>query len=143
MVAVLQACGGSDTFTPFDLPTSRIVASWRVSDVQQTYTIRTAAEWRTAWEANEPQTTPRAEIPLVDFSQSMVVGLTLGSGPNGCHSVKISRVVEEADVIRVEYQRFPGPTSLPQICTLAIVPLTDFVVIKRSDKRVAFVATGP
>ena len=144
LAAALQACGGGSDqpFAPFDIPTQRISASWRIQDVQQTYVIRTAPEWRAAWETHEPATIPRTAQPLVDFGNNMVVGLTLGAGPNGCHSVRISRVVEEADSIRVEYQRFPGPTSLPVACTLAIVPLTDFVAIKRSDKPVAFVATG-
>lgn len=142
LAGVLQACGGSAPFVPVELPITRIAANWRVSDLQQTYTVRTAAEWRSAWEANEPQTIPRADLPQVDFSQSMVVGLTLGSGPNGCHSLAIVRVVEEADVIRVEYRRRPGPTELPVSCTLAVVALTDFVSIKKSDKRVTFIAAG-
>ena len=135
----LVACGGSNGVQPREVPFSRVAAFWATTDLRQTYAIRTEAEWRTAWQAHEPLTTPKTERPAVDFTTSMVLGLTLGSGPNGCHGVAIRRVVEQESRVQVEYS---VATPAPGVaCTQAIVPLTDFVVVERVDKPVAFLQT--
>ena len=66
----------------------------------------------------------------------MVLGLTQGSGPNGCHGLSIRRVVEQAEQVEVQYAVTVPTGSVA--CPQAIVPLTDFVVVERIDKPVVF-----
>lgn len=138
--ASLVACGGSDTFQRRDIPMTRVNALWATTDLRQNYTIRTDADWRAVWQAHEPPTLPPTEQPVVDFSSNMVLGVTLGSAPNGCHGLAIDRVIEEENQVRVEYSvATPAPNVL---CVQVIVPLTDFVVVERIDKPVAFLQSG-
>ncbi len=140
LAASLSACGGSGTFQPRDVPLARIAAMWATTDLRQIYSIRTDTEWHNAWQAHEPPTTPSTVRPTIDFSKSMVVGLTLGSGSNGCYGLNIRRVVEEETRLRVEYAVSTPPVGAG--CTQAIVPLTDFVVLERIDKPIAFMRAG-
>lgn len=140
LAASLSACGGSDTFQPRDVSMERVAAMWATTDLRQIYSIRTETEWHNAWQTHEPPTTPSTVRPTIDFSKRMVVGLTLGSGSNGCYGLAIRRVVEEDDQLRVEYAVSTPPVGAG--CTQAIVPLTDFVVLERIDKPVAFMHTG-
>jgi LPS sulfotransferase NodH len=115
---------------------TRASASWATTDLRQTYALRSDAEWQAAWAVHEPRTTPAAQRPAVDFSRQMVVGLTQGSGPNGCHGLSIRRVVEQLDQVQVQYAVTVPTGSVA--CTQAIVPLTDFVIVERIDKPVVF-----
>lgn len=137
---LLTACGGSGTPDPVDLPFVRLQAFWPAKELQQTYSLRSDAEWQDAWRVHEPQIAPPAERPSVDFGRQMILGVTRGTGPNGCHGLTIVRVIEEFAVIRVEYRRaVPPPATL---CTQALVALTDFVVVARSGKPVTFQQLG-
>jgi len=140
LIGVLAACGGSSTSESVELSTSRIAAFWRTTDSQETYVIRSDGEWQAAWQKHEPQTYPKTERPQVDFSKDMVVGLSLGTGPNGCYGLSIRRVVEDAEEIRVEYIHGTGQPGLA--CTQATVALTDFVVVSKSEKRATFIRVG-
>jgi LPS sulfotransferase NodH len=135
-LAGLAACGGGEPFQPRELSTARMSASWAPTDLRQTYALRSDAEWQAAWQAHAPRTTPPAQRPAVDFSRQMVLGLTQGSGPNGCHGLSIRRVVEQAEQVEVQYAVTVPNGSVA--CPQAIVPLTDFVVVERIDKPVVF-----
>lgn len=139
-LASLAACGGSDTVESRVVPMARVNAFWANTELRQDYTIRTDVQWRAAWQAHEPPTLPATARPTIDFSRHMVLGLTHGSGPNGCHGLSIRRVVEEKNQLRVEYLVSLPPPGV--LCTQAIVPLTDFVVVELSDKPVSFVQAG-
>lgn len=140
LCATLIACGGSNRLEPREVPTARVQAFWPSTNLRQTYTVRSDDEWKLVWLAHEPTTLPRSERPQVDFSRKMILGLTQGFGPNGCHGLSIRRVVEEEDELRVEYL-LVGPQPFVA-CTQAFVALTDFVIVDRSDKRIAFVQIG-
>ena len=135
-LAGLAACGGGEPFQLRELSTARVSASWAPTDLRQTYALRSDAEWQAAWQAHAPRTTPPAQRPAVDFSRQMVLGLTQGSGPNGCHGLSIRRVVEQAEQVEVQYAVTVPTGSVA--CPQAIVPLTDFVVVERIDKPVVF-----
>jgi LPS sulfotransferase NodH len=138
--AALLGCGGGDTFVPRELVVTRLLASWATTDLRETYTVRSDAQWQAAWQAHEPRTTPPAVRPAVDFSRQMVLGLTRGTGPNGCYGLSIQRVVEHADQLVVHYAvSTPSGTAA---CTQALVALTDFVVVERLDKPVSFAQAG-
>lgn len=140
VLVALASCGGGDDFQPTDIEFMRVPAVafgvWPV----QTYTVRTDAEWERAWSTYKTSTMPPPERPQLDFNANVLVGVSLGEGPNGCHRVRILRVTEESRAVRVEYRHdFPDTWSL---CTQAIVPLADFVTFTRLEKEVYFVATG-
>jgi LPS sulfotransferase NodH len=138
--AALLGCGGGDNFVPRELAVTRLPVSWATTDLRETYTVRSDAQWQAAWQAHEPRTTPPAARPAVDFSRQMVLGLTRGTGPNGCYGLSIQRVVEHADQLLVHYAvSTPSGTAA---CTQALVALTDFVVVERLDKPVSFVQAG-
>ncbi len=78
-------------------------------------TVRTAAEWKALWKDHAPS----AQMPAVDFSKDMVVGIFLGSRPSTGHEVDVVGVrTQEKDLI-VEYvQKQPGRgTMAAQILT--------------------------
>ena len=136
----LVACGGAEPWQPVNMSMSRIQAWWPYVDAKQSYAIRNEADWQRVWLAHEPQTWPTTERPLIDFTKDMVLGLTLGTGSSGCYGMSIRRVIEEERELRVEYLS-ATPSGLG-LCTMSIVPLTDFVVVPRSDKSVYFVQVG-
>jgi hypothetical protein len=141
LCATLLGCGGADEAPPREWPLSRVQAWWSIQDLKQSYAIRSEADWQRVWQLHRPQTLPEIERPRVDFSRDMVLGLSLGWGPSGCHSISIRRVLEEQHELRVEYLSEPALSTRPGVlvCTTALVPLTDFVVVMRSDKSVYFV----
>ena len=141
LTIAVTACGGSDDYEAKEVPMSRIEASWPSKDIRKSYVVRMESQWQAAWAEHEPWALPAEVRPTLDFERVMVVGLTLGSGPNGCHGMSIRRVVDERHEIRVEYRHAEPPGNSLAICTDSIVPLTDFVAIPRTDKAVYFART--
>jgi len=144
LAAVLSAaCGGSEPYQPRELNFARIAAFWPALDRKETYVVRSDAEWQTVWQLHEPLTIPKTERPPIDFSRSMVLGITQGSGPSGCYSLLIRRIVEEETELRVEYSLSePNFEPLIFLCATVMVPLTDFVEVPKSDKPVSFKRTN-
>ena len=66
----------------------------------------------------------------------MVLGVTRGTGNSGCYGLQITKVTEHADDIRTEFVQ-SRPTGI-MYCSMALVPLTDFVVVPASPKPVVF-----
>ena len=77
--------------------------------------VRTAAEWQALWKEHDPQ----GAVPAVDFAQSIVVGVFLGSRPTAGFAVEIAAVREEAGRTVVEYveRRPPRDELVAQILT--------------------------
>jgi hypothetical protein len=71
--------------------------------------IGSAAEWQALWKSHDPN---RA-APAVDFAQSVVVGVFLGSRPTAGFGVEITAIKKEGERSVVEYlERRPPPGSL-------------------------------
>ena len=71
--------------------------------------VRTAAEWRALWKEHAPG----QAAPVVDFAQSMVVGVFLGSRPTAGFEVVITAVRQEGGRTVVDYvERRPPPDEL-------------------------------
>jgi hypothetical protein len=71
--------------------------------------VRTAAEWQALWKQHDPG---RA-APPVDFNQSMVAAVFLGSRPTAGFTAEITAVKTEGDRTVVEYrERQPAPDAL-------------------------------
>ena len=66
---------------------------------------RTAAEWQAIWKQHDPT----APLPAVDFTQSMIVGIFLGSRATAGFAVEITTVTTANGRTVVEYrERRPG-----------------------------------
>jgi hypothetical protein len=141
LMTALNACGGSDSAV--EVAFARVgglnFASWPPGF----YQARTEQEWETVWAQRETAAFPVSPIPAVDFAREMVVGVSEGMGPNGCHDLSITRVIEGDSELVVEYLRSVPhfDPAHPIACTLGLVPLVDFITTRQSDKPVRFVRT--
>jgi hypothetical protein len=99
--------------------------------------VRTAAEWQALWKEHDPQ----SPAPAVDFTQSLVVGIFLGSRSTAGFAVDITGVREEGGKTIVEYaERRPGrDTFSAQVITTPF----HIVRIKRTAGEVEFKRLGP
>ena len=71
--------------------------------------VRTAAEWQALWKEHAPG----QAVPAVDFAQSMVVAVFLGSRPTAGFAVEITAVRQEGSRTVVEYvERRPAGDEL-------------------------------
>lgn len=77
------------------------VAKGEVSGQQtaKQVTVRSAAEWKALWNDHAPT----ENLPTVDFTKDMVVGIFLGSQPSAGHGVEIVGVRTEGKDLIVEY----------------------------------------
>jgi hypothetical protein len=77
--------------------------------------VRTAAEWQALWKAHDPG----SPAPLVDFTQSFVVAVFLGSRPTAGFTVEIAAVKTEGNRVVVEYveRRPPRDALSAQVLT--------------------------
>ena len=137
MALTLAGCGGTADYPETELASVRLVASWRNTDLRETYEVRSDADWQDVWATHEPQSIPPTPRLNIDFSRQMIIGVTNGSGPNGCHGLNIQRIIERRDDLLVEYQ-VRNVSSPLFLCTQSIVSLSDFVVVPRSNKMITF-----
>lgn len=135
---LLAACGGGDSdWTHRELAARALTldGAWSsASGMQWAASVREFDEptgWQAFWGFPEGQ----AFAPVVDFATERVVGLSLGDG-SGCQTLRISRVVEERDWIRVEYL-YQNPRA---VCALRSFQLLGLVAIPRISKPVYYVA---
>jgi len=94
--------------------------------------VRTAAEWARLWKEH----TINGQPPEVDFAQSMVVGIFLGSRSTGGHGVEITRIDRENAELVVTYrERQPGKSD---IVTQVITMPYHLVTVERFPGLVRF-----
>jgi len=71
--------------------------------------VRSAAEWQALWKEHDPG----SAAPRVDFTQSIVVGVFVGSRPTAGFTVEITSVKTEGNRTIVEYlERQPPRDAL-------------------------------
>lgn len=132
----LGACGGSGEPSSMELCVTRLNQHGSLTDRQQLYAIQTPAAWTDVGQVHEPQTRPAASSPKVDVSRQMVLGVMLGSDSNGCHSLRVVRVLQTDSQFQVQHVR--GVPTATAVCTLAMVSLTDYVLVNRNGLPVVF-----
>ena len=99
--------------------------------------VRTAAEWQALWKEHDPQGT----APAVDFAQSMVVGVFLGSQPTAGFAVEIAAVRQEGNRTVVEYaERRPARDAF--VAQMLTSPF-HIVRVMRTAGSVEFRRRGP
>ena len=99
--------------------------------------IRDAAAWAVLWKEHKGDAAP---LPAVDFNKAMVLGVFLGSQPNGCYSTSFSRVYRNGKkIVAVHADTVPG---MGVMCTMNITTPAELVVVERSDATVEFASQG-
>lgn len=93
------------------------VAQGAMSNIEEPrqVVVRTAAEWQALWKAHDAQ----SAAPSVDFTQSIVVAVFLGTRPTAGFAVEITAMRMEGNRAVVEYRerRPPRDALLAQILT--------------------------
>jgi hypothetical protein len=93
------------------------VAQGAMSNIEEPRQVvaRTMAEWQALWKEHDAQ---RA-VPVVDFTQSIVVAVFLGTRPTAGFAVDITAVKTDGSRTIVEYRerRPPGDALLAQVLT--------------------------
>src|ERR1700759_4105556 len=78
-------------------------------DTAKQVTARTPEEWAAIWK----QHAPSREMPAIDFSRDMGVGVFLGSRNSAGYSVEIVGVEKERNGVVVRYRETaPGRTAI-------------------------------
>jgi hypothetical protein len=105
-----------------------------------TYVARTESEWNAIWDQRTSFVTPSPVKPIIDFTSSMVVGISLGMWPNGCHRLEILQVLDKVDELEVHYRHVQPSGEV--MCTTSFVPVVGFVTVPSSTKSVRFVSVN-
>jgi hypothetical protein len=90
--------------------------------VLETPVVRNAGDWATLWARHAAVFTPAPALPSVDFSSAQVLGVFLGTRPNGCYSVEVLRVTQSATSRLVTY-RETTPSALATCSAQAVAPM--------------------
>jgi hypothetical protein len=103
----------------------------------QNAVVKDAEAWAALWARHTSNVTPGSSVPAIDFAQNQVAAVFLGGRANGCYGLAITKVLEDASSISVEYiETVPQPDS---ICTQAITYPVHMIAINASSKSVQFV----
>ncbi len=103
IAAVLVSCSVASTAmgqtSPVELVT---VAQGPMSNIEQPrqVVVRAAAEWQALWKEHDAQ----SAVPSVDFAQSIVVAVFLGTRPSAGFAVEITAVKGDGSRAVVEYR---------------------------------------
>ncbi|RJG15111.1 hypothetical protein D3872_14620 [Massilia cavernae] len=134
-LAFLPQDGASIAFTP--------LAEDAFSGVRapRTVVIRDAGAFASLWAEHARGRSPAPEMPRVNFSTHMLVGVFAGEGSNGCRQVKVTKVASRADRIVVSYEVRDLATFA--VCTAAVGSPMQLVAMPRGDTPVEFVNIKP
>lgn len=96
---VLSSSAMAQGISPAELVTVARGAMSNIEEPRQ-MVVRTAAEWQALWKEHDAQ----GAMPPVDFTQSIVVAVFLGTRPSAGFAVEIAAVKTEGDRAVVEYR---------------------------------------
>lgn len=132
----MAACGGSDSQRAIPVAFKSMQEAFSGSYPRGTYVFRTQAELQAAWQLAPQQFGEPMPIPVVDFAQHSIVGISLGVGLR-CDIPIITRVDALADAITVYYRTNEG-TGVTTLACLHQWRLSDFVRIPAIRGAVTF-----
>ena len=136
---MLAGCGGGGDENSETLLNFSVIDSTAISGISTPrFTVtKNAADWATLWMEHKGGSLAQVSVPVIDFSQSMAIGVFLGQRPSGCYSVSIKGVVQSAAKITVQYKESkPEPFD---ICIAIVVKPSQIATIPLSNLPVAFV----
>lgn len=142
LAAAVFACGGGGSGGPGDagteVPFTTVVRSSSAVSAREGVVARSQGEFDAVWARYHANLAPAPPPPVFDFGAVQVVGIFLGTRPNGCYAVSITRVVRTADRLTVVYrEQLPAPGVG---CTQALVNPSHLVTVPASRLEVGFVA---
>jgi hypothetical protein len=114
----------------------RIEAGASAYPTREARVIMGGEEWAGLWRQMTGNMTPAAPLPPVDFERFMVIAAFMGTQRSGGYGLRIRRIVELPERLRVEVSE-----SVPEGCptTMALTHPADVVYTERSDKPVEVV----
>jgi len=103
------------------------------------FVVRSASRWADVWRQLNAGVTPPPRRPAVDFSQHMLLVVTLGQQTSGGHSIAVRSITDGGSrwTARVRESR-PGPECLS---TAVITAPFHVVRVRRSRDGVSFART--
>lgn len=104
---------------------------------QRLVAIRDAASWTSLWAEHNSNRQPAPAVPAVDFNTKMVVAVFLGSRPNGCYSVAITRVLQGNSNTTVKYRE--GTPRPADVCTQVLTNPAHLAAVPLASGTVQFV----
>jgi hypothetical protein len=99
--------------------------------------IKDEAAWARLWAEHTAGRSPAPELPKIDFSRQMLVGVFAGESGSGCHTIGIARVVAGATSVKVEVDERELQTLA--VCPAVVTRAMLVVAIDRTDIAVEFV----
>lgn len=133
---LLTACGGSDSDDPVPVAFESMQETFSRTHARGEYVLRTQAELEAAWSVAPQQFGEPMAMPIVDFSQYSIVGISLGAGIR-CNIPIITRVTAYGDDIVVSYRSNEG-TGVTTLACLHQWRLSDFARIPAVRGNVTF-----
>jgi hypothetical protein len=103
---------------------------------RETVVVRNAGEWEAFWGRHASFMVPPPPPPPQDFSGRQMVGVFVGSRPDGCYGIAVTSVMLESQhvVIRYHERREAGAFS----CTQAVTQPHHIIWIPSSSLPVEF-----
>ena len=103
---------------------------------RQELVIMDEEAFKELWDAHYSTRFPPAELPVIDFEEEMVIAVFYGMAPTTGYGIRISRITESKDMLRVRIK-----TSRPMggRAFMALTQPYHIVKLKKSEKPVEFV----
>lgn len=135
LILSLAACGGgsSEDNLTFQSLQEQLTRSFPAG----TYVFRSQAEMASAWTAAPQEYGEPQPLPVIDFANNVVVGISLGVGIR-CNVPLILRVTSDGARLLVSYRTNEG-TGVTTLACLHTWRLTDFAAVPATGLPVEFV----
>lgn len=112
-------------FTSVDLANTSAVTT------PQTVVVRDVAAWAELWARHKSIFEPALPVPQVDFGRYMVIGVFIGSRPNGCYGTTVTNVQRSGR--KIELTRIDREPTYGAVCTQALTAPSHLIMVERSD----------
>jgi hypothetical protein len=146
LVLALVGCD-SPTAPEVNLPVTRVIQGYfSAGEASQRLVIRSQADLTAAWDAIFRIFSEPPELPIIDFSQEMLIIARAGSKPSGGYCITVDSAVGNRRSMTVTV-RSGGPTANNAVLPVVTHPY-DVVRVPRRDEvtftEVSFIANcGP
>ena len=139
VLLMLTACGASE----FPESSEKVLEPVEVTHIETSITepknviVNDQRAWVELWADHVHYLTPAPELPVVDFSKNMVVGIFLGATPNGCYSMSILSIVETSTQLVIKYK--VNSPAKDAICTQVIVYQSKLLLLPKTSTTITFI----
>ena len=73
------------------------------------YVIESDSVWTTVWNQHSRNTLPQPPPPEIDFSDSTVIAVFMGTYPSGGYSIEVKALIETSQSVTVKVEKtYPG-----------------------------------